>query len=167
MESHDLLADHVGRIQELYAAALDGLDPTLAHQRPAGVGNPVVWLLWHTARVQDDHVAALAGVSQAWERWADRFDLPLRRDDIGYGHTSAEVDAVRVADLGLLGGYHADVHALSLDYVSGVGASELDRVVDDAWDPPVTAGVRLVSVVGDCLQHLGQAAYVRGLLTPS
>jgi hypothetical protein len=36
--------------------------------------------------------------------------------------------------------------------------------VDQSWDPPVTAGVRLISIVGDCLQHLGQAAYVKGLL---
>ena len=36
-------------------------------------------------------------------------------------------------------------------------------MVDEHWDPPVTAGVRLVSVIGDALQHLGQAAYVKGL----
>lgn len=167
METRDLLADHAERIQELYAAALDGLDLDAAHVRPAGRGNPIAWLLWHTARVQDDHVAALAGVPQAWDSWADRFDLPFSRADIGYGHDSAEVDAVRLADLDLLGGYHHDVHVLTLDYLRRVDGDELDRVVDDAWDPPVTAGVRLVSVVGDCLQHLGQAAYVRGLLDGS
>ena len=58
------------------------------------------------------------------------------------------------------------MHQLTLAYLSRVTSEELDRVVDRRWDPPVTAGVRLVSVVGDCLQHLGQAAYVRGLLTP-
>jgi len=36
-------------------------------------------------------------------------------------------------------------------------------VVDELYSPPVTLGVRLVSIVDDCLQHLGQAAYVRGL----
>ena len=38
-----------------------------------------------------------------------------------------------------------------------------DRVVDERWDPPVTLGVRLVSVISDDLQHVGQAAYLRGL----
>ena len=42
--------------------------------------------------------------------------------------------------------------------------ADLDRVVDRRWDPPVTLGVRLVSVADDSLQHVGQAAYVRGLL---
>lgn len=164
MQSSDLLLDHAERIAELYGHQLDGLDHATAHHRVQGVGNPVVWLLWHTARVQDDHVAALAGVPQAWDTWAPRFALPLEHEDIGYGHLDRDVDLVRVQDLGLLAGYHADVHRLTGDYVRTVDAEELDRLVDDAWDPPVTAGVRLVSVVGDCLQHLGQAAFVRGLL---
>jgi hypothetical protein len=37
-------------------------------------------------------------------------------------------------------------------------------VVDEAYDPPVTLGVRLVSVLSDDLQHVGQAAYARGLI---
>ena len=40
-----------------------------------------------------------------------------------------------------------------------------DRVVDRTWDPPVTLGVRLVSILDDDTQHAGQAAYVRGLLS--
>ena len=46
----------------------------------------------------------------------------------------------------------------------GLSDDDLDRIVDRAWDPPVTLGVRLVSVVNDDTQHVGQAAYVRGLL---
>lgn len=177
MDSRDLLLDHLDRVRELVEATVDGLPLDLAHVRPAlsgpgaraeggeGRGNSIVWLLWHTARVQDDHVAGLAGVAQAWDAWAPRFSLPLEHADIGYGHDDADVDAVRVADLQLLADYHGAVHRLSREYVARVDADELDRVVDEGWDPPVTAGVRLVSVVGDCLQHLGQAAYVRGLLT--
>lgn len=168
MDTRELLTDHVERVRELYAAARADLDLATAHQRPAVAGstggNPIVWLLWHTARVQDDHVAGLAGTDQAWAAWESRFHLPLDSGDIGYGHSSAEVDGVRVDDLDLLVDYHRAVHDLSLDYLARVDADELDRVVDDHWDPPVTAGVRLVSVIGDCLQHLGQAAYVKGLL---
>jgi hypothetical protein len=164
MEISELLVDSFGRIRELYAGVPDDLDLETAHGRPEGVGNPIVWLLWHTARVQDDHVAGLAGTTQAWhDGWADRFGLPLDEDDIGYGHSSEEVDAVRVESLQDLVDYHEAVHRLSLEYVERIEPAELDRVVDRSWDPPVTAGVRLVSVLGDCLQHLGQAAYVKGL----
>ena len=133
---------------------------------PTATGNSIAWLLWHTARVQDDHVSGLAGHRQAWhDGWVEAFGLPFDVDDIGYGHTSEQVDAVRIEDLGPLVEYHEAVHQFTLDYLGRVDADELDRVVDRRWDPPVTAGVRLVSVVGDCLQHLGQAAYVKGLLS--
>lgn len=164
METSELLIDSFERVRELYAATLEDLDPETAHRRLEGFGNPIVWLLWHTARVQDDHVAGLMGEKQAWsDGWAQRFALPFDQDDIGYGHSSDDVDAVRVDDLQDLAGYHLAVHRLSLAYLERLDAAELDRVVDRNWNPPVTAGARLVSVLGDCLQHLGQAAYVKGL----
>lgn len=165
MDTHDLLVDAFGRIEETFADLAEGLDTELLHHRPGGTGNPIGWLLWHLARVQDDHVAGIAGAPQVWEQWQARFGLDHGPDDIGYGHTSAQVDAVRIGDPSLLTGYHADVHRATLACLDGLDEAGLDRVVDRRWDPPVTAGVRLVSVIGDCLQHLGQAAYVKGLLT--
>jgi hypothetical protein len=47
-------------------------------------------------------------------------------------------------------------------YLAGVDAAELDRIIDRSYDPPVSVGVRLVSVISDNLQHAGQALYVRG-----
>ena len=58
----------------------------------------------------------------------------------------------------LLTGYHDAVHEQTIRLVSGVTDADLSRVVDEAWDPPVTLGVRLVSVISDCLQHAGQAS---------
>jgi hypothetical protein len=42
--------------------------------------------------------------------------------------------------------------------------TDLDRVVYESWDPPVTLSVRLMSVISDDLEHAGQAALVRGIL---
>ena len=164
MDTSELLTDAFGRIHALYADIAADLPPEAAQQRPEGTGNSIVWLLWHTARVQDDHVAGLSGGTQAWhDGWAERFALPFDRNDIGYGHSSDEVDAVRVERLEDLVDYHQSVHQLTLAYLERVDHDELDRIVDRHWDPPVTAGARLVSILGDCLQHLGQAAYVNGL----
>ncbi len=109
-------------------------------------------------------MCGLSGEEQVWTRdgWCDRFGLPFASDVHGYGHSSADVAKVQVGPE-LLDGYHAAVHAMTLRYVEGVTPGELARVADTSWDPPVTAGVRLVSVIGDCLAHLGQADYVRGL----
>lgn len=159
---HDLLVDSFTRVHELVEQLADGLSPTGATFRPDPEANSIGWLLWHLARVQDDHVAELAQVAQVWPAWRDRFGLPFDPDATGYGQSPAEVAQVRVGG-DLLAGYHRDVHELSLRYVREISAEELRRVVDERWDPPVTASVRLVSVLGHALQHLGQASYVLGL----
>ncbi len=168
MEIPELLTDQATRIRELYGDLARDLDADSLNHRPAGTGqaagNSLAWLLWHVARVQDEHVAHLAGEPQRWAEWQHRLGLDNGLDDIGYGHTSEQVDALRVTEPTLLIAYHADVHDLTIAYLAQVDANELDRVVDDQWDPPVTAGVRLVSLLGDCLQHLGQVGYVKGLL---
>jgi hypothetical protein len=164
MDSRDLLSDSFSRIDDLVREVAQGLGPDQLNHRLDGRGNPIGWLLWHLTRVQDDHVAGLAGTDQCWPRWQARFAVPFDQGTVGYGHSSADVDRVRIEDPALLVGYHADVHQATLRYLERVDVAELDRIVDRRWDPPVSAGVRLVSVQGDCLQHLGQAAYVRGLL---
>jgi hypothetical protein len=165
MLAAEVLADGFGRIREVVRQTLDGLSAEDLAARPTGRGNPVGWLVWHLARVQDDHVADAFGAEQVWtgEGWAERSGLPLDFRDTGYGHTADEVDAVRV-DPDLLLGYVEAVHARTAEHLSAVTDPDLDRVVDTSYDPPVTLGVRLVSVLGDDLQHAGQAAYVRGLL---
>lgn len=165
MDTRDLLTDAFGRIRGIFEEVADGLDTAALQRRPDGAGNSIGWLLWHLTRVQDDHVAGITGEPQVWEQWQERFGLPNGTDDIGYGHSSEQVDAVRIEDPALLADYHAEVHRATLACLDGLDDAGLDRVVDRRWDPPVTAGVRLVSVVSDCLQHLGQAAYLKGLPT--
>ena len=167
MDVRGLLTEGFGRITELYVDVAGGLDGESLRHRPGGTGNPIGWLLWHLARVQDDHVAHLAGEPQVWERFQERFGLPNGTDDIGYGHTSEQVAAIRIADVSLLVDYHHEVTLATARYLQTVDEAELEREVDQRFDPPVTAGVRLVSIQGDCLQHLGQAAYVKGLLRSS
>jgi uncharacterized damage-inducible protein DinB len=166
MDVRGVLTEGSGRIPELYADIAGGLDDESLRHRPGGTGNPIGWLLWHLARVQDDHIADLAGGSQVWEQFQDRFGLPNGTDDIGYGHTSEQVDALRIEDPELLVEYHHEVTLATARYLLTVDERELEREVDQRWDPPVTAGQRLISIQGDCLQHLGQAAYVKGLLRP-
>jgi uncharacterized damage-inducible protein DinB len=166
VKSADLLTDAFGRIQEEVRQAVTGLTPEQLTYRIGGESNSIAWLVWHLTRVQDDHVADVAGVEQAWtgQGWAERFALDLPPEDTGYGHTDAEVAAVRVGSPDLLIGYHDAVHEQTVRYVSTLRDADLDRVVDEAWDPPVTLGVRLISVIDDDTQHAGQAAFVRGLL---
>lgn len=166
MTPAQLLTDAFERVADAVPDLLDGLSDDDLAWRPDADANPVGWLVWHLLRVQDDHVADVAGLDQVWtaQGFASRFDVPYDVADHGYGHTSEQVGALRTS-AGLLVDYAAAVHRQTLGFLGGLGEADLDRVVDERWDPPVTLGARLVSVVNDDTQHLGQAAYVRGLLS--
>jgi uncharacterized damage-inducible protein DinB len=157
-----ILIDAFGRVRGLVIDLTDDLTEEIATYRPDPGANSIAWLIWHVSRIQDDHVADLAQVEQAWVEWRERFGLPFGKWATGYGQGPEEVAAVRVSG-DLLADYHRAVHELTQRYLESITAEELDRIVDTHWDPPVTAAVRLVSVIGDTMQHLGQAAYVRGL----
>ena len=161
----DLLTDAFGRIRDGAHRVVSDLDDDALAWRPAPQANPIGWLVWHLLRIQDDHVADVAGTEQVWtaQGYAGRAGLPFADDATGFGQSSDEVGRLRV-QAGLLGEYADAVTDATLSFLATVGTSDLDRVVDDSWDPPVTLAVRLVSVVGDDLQHLGQASYVKGLL---
>ncbi|HET9895858.1 MAG TPA: DUF664 domain-containing protein [Streptosporangiaceae bacterium] len=166
MRSAGLLEDGLGRVSEVVREVVTGLDADQLAFRPSPRANSIGWLVWHLTRVQDDHVAEVAGMPQAWtaDGWSERFGLPFADSETGYGHDAAQVEAVR-AHGDLLTGYHDVVHAKSVAFVRGLTDGDLDRIVDERWDPPVSLGVRLISVIDDGAQHAGQAAYVRGLLT--
>lgn len=165
MTSADVLTDAYERIREVVHEAADGLDERALTHRVDPAANTIAWLIWHLARVQDDHVADAAQVEQVWtaQGWYDRFALPIGKGATGYGDSAADVARLR-APAELLTGYYDAVHEQTLRYVRGLTDADLARVVDTDWDPPVTLGVRLVSVISDDLQHAGQAAFLRGVI---
>ncbi|MBT2448859.1 DinB family protein [Streptomyces sp. ISL-43] len=166
MKGTELLADAFDRIHGVVHEVVEGLDAERLDARIDPGANSITWLVWHLTRIQDDHVADAAGWEQVWnaQGYDERFALSLPAGATGYGHTARQAAAVRVASGDLLLEYFDAVHAQTGRFLRELTAADLDRVVDERWDPPVTLGVRLVSVIGDDLQHAGQAAYVRGVL---
>jgi hypothetical protein len=163
--ARELLRDAFTRLIEHVDELTDGLTGEQANYRPSPDANSIAWLIWHSARVQDIQLAPIAGIEQVWiqDGWVDRFGLDLPRDDTGYGHGPEQVAKV-TASIDLLAGYYHAVHKVTLEFVAEVTAEDLARVVDRNWDPPVTASARLVSIIDDCAQHLGQAAYLLGIV---
>lgn len=157
------LIDTFGRVRDGVAACLEDIPASALSYRPDPAANPIAWLIWHLSRVQDDHLADAFDQPQRWHSggWAEKFALPFDDSATGYGQSAEEVGKIDVS-AELLLGYHDAVHDATCRYLS-VDDLDLERVVDENWDPPVTLGVRLISVVSDDLQHVGQAAYMRGL----
>lgn len=166
MDARDLLIDGIGRSREVCHLVLNGLDADAANQRPGGDHNSIGWLVWHLARQQDAQIARLAGGDQVWVRdgFVDRFALDVPPQSIGFGQTAEQAGKVVIRDLALLADYVDAATDATIAYVRGLDPASLDEVIDRSYTPPVTRGVRLVSIVDDASQHAGQAAYVRGLV---
>jgi hypothetical protein len=166
MTGAELLLDAFGRVRDVVHQAARGLTAEQLAARLDDDANSIAWLLWHLTRVQDDHVADAFGVEQVWfaQGWEQRFGLPFEPEATGYAHSSKDVAAVRVESAELLVGYFDAVYEQTVQCVKAVTEEDFDRIVDESWDPPVSLGVRLVSVVSDTLQHAGQAAFIRGVV---
>jgi hypothetical protein len=165
MRSAEVLADSFDRVREIVHAVVDGLTRDQLAVRLDGEANTIGWLVWHLTRVQDDHIAEVAGTEQVWvsSGHAEQFGLTLEVMDTGYGHTTAQVAAV-IVDAEPLRRYYDAVHEATLEFIGRLTDADLDRIVDERWDPPVTLGARLVSIIVDDVVHAGQAAYIRGIL---
>lgn len=165
MNGRDILLDPFGRTPDAVHDALEGLTAEELTTRLDHDANSIAWLVWHLSRIADDHVAEVSGREQVWTSggWAERWKLPFDEDDTGFGHTPEQVAAV-TGDARLLRAYFDAVHEMVIAYVGSLSDSDLDRVVDRRWDPPVTLGVRLVSVAGHNFEQAAQADFIRGIL---
>jgi hypothetical protein len=166
VDANAVLDDAFSRIPDAVRAAVEGLDADALRWRPAPGANTLAWLVWHLTRQQDAQVADLCDVEPVWtaDGWDQHFSLPEGANDHGYGWSSDQVAGLEVTDAEVLLDHLDAVSARCRELIAGLSTTDLDRVIDDSWDPPVTVGTRLVSVVDDAAQHAGQVGYVRGLL---
>ena len=166
MESKAVLLEVYGRIPPLVRDVINGLPADALIARPGPKANSIAWLVWHLTRVQDHHISDILKTEQLWVGgdWADRVGLAADPNNTGYGHAEDDVASIRPRDAAVLEAYLEAVQGRTVAMLERVAPLDLERVVDRRWDPPVTMGVRLVSIADDSLQHVGQAAYVRGLL---
>ena len=165
MNTSGVLIDAFGRIRELVRQSVVGAEPKGLSYRPEPGANSIAWLVWHLTRIQDDHLSDAAGIEQAWtaDGWHQRFGMEPDPHNTGHGHGPDEVAAIP-AEGELLIAHHEAVADRSVMYLADLDDAELNRIIDRSYDPPVTVGVRLVSVISDNLQHAGQARYLRGVI---
>lgn len=166
MHSRDLLRDAFTRVRELVHTAANGLDRDGLTYRPEPGANSIAWLIWHLTRIQDDHVSEIAGLEQAWvaDSWAAKFGMEPDPKNDGRGHGPEQVAGISQEGPELLIAYQNAVSDRTFAYLETVDENELDRIIDRSYDPPVSVGVRLVSVISDNIQHAGQARYLRGVV---
>jgi len=167
MEWHDLLADGFDRLPEFLGKVMDGLSEEDLRWQPRPDSNSIGWLVWHLIRQQDAQIAALMGEEQLWikKSWHVKFNRPADPNDIGFGHTPEQAAAFEPPDTEILLDYLKAAVNRSKQYLRSLSKDDLDHELDEPqYQPLPTVGVRIVSILDDCVLHAGQAAYVRGLL---
>lgn len=164
MTTNKILIDAFERISEEVHTTLDQLSTKDLIYQPTKNSNSIAWLVWHLSRVQDSQIADLIDGKQVWENgWYEKFKLPFDKQATGYGQNSKDVLKVQPS-LDLLLGYYNQVHSRTVKYLAELKDSDYSKIVDTRWTPPVSLAARLISTISDDLQHIGQAAYIKGLL---
>jgi len=168
MEWQQLITDLFLRISQALEQALEGLSVEDLNQRPRPDCNSIGWLAWHLTRSHDRNLSELAGEEQLWTRdgWLARFGRAADPAETGFGHSVEDAAAFQSPGRQLLLEYHRAVVERLKHYVSStLSETELER---ESYSPTFgntrIVRARLAGVISEGLQHVGQAAYVRGLL---
>ncbi len=162
--TNKILIDAFERVSEEVHMTLTQLSAKDLNYQPTKNSNSISWLIWHLSRIQDSQVADLIEGKQVWNNgWYEKFDLPFDREATGYGQNSKDVSKVQTT-IELLLGYYDQVHSRTVQYLASLNDSDYNRIVDTRWTPSVSLATRLISIISDDLQHIGQAAYIKGLL---
>jgi hypothetical protein len=164
MEWRQFPIDAFERILQTLEKALIGMTQADLNEQPRPDCNSMGWLAWHLTRTQDRSIADLTGEKQLWikDNWYARFSRASDAADTGFGHKPEDVAAFKSPDVATVLGYHKAVLQKTKQYLGSLSTTELGRKLDHPRFPTVEA--RLVATLNDGLQHVGQIAYVRGLL---
>ena len=167
MECHKLIMDGYDRILQALEHALSGLTEDDLNEQPHPDCYSIGWLAWHLTRLQDDYIADLMGEDQLWAKdmWYTKFNRAPDLEDIGLSHTAEDIAAFRSVNVDTLLEYHRAVLHRTKQYIATLSMDDLARELNEPWfHTPPTVAVRLMTVMSDSLQHVGQIAYVRDLL---
>jgi uncharacterized damage-inducible protein DinB len=164
MEFQQLLVGVFERVSQVLEEALDGLNQDDLSYLPQADCNSIGWLTWHLTRVQDSTISRLTGKEQLWiaEKWYSKFNRNADSTDNGVGHSSKDVSNFQSPDTETLLDYHHAVLKQTNEYVGKLSTNELGREID--WPRFPTVGLLLAAQISETLQHVGQIAYLRGML---
>ena len=165
MGATDIYLEAIKRSDADLRRALEGLTTEDVRKQPAGEGsNPISWLVWHLTRTRDNISSSIVGRKPLWESegWGAKFGM-------SDGIPSFKPDNVHTFDpksIETLTGYFEAVAANSLKIIEGLQESDMSRMVESTIPgrPAQPVVGRLAVILNDNIQHVGQVAYLRGLI---
>ncbi|MDA1215963.1 MAG: DinB family protein [Chloroflexi bacterium] len=165
MDTGTFFLNALGRADGTLKRALEGLTREELMQQPAGPGsNPIGWLAWHLTRVQDGYGSRIAGVEQVWrtQKWYEKFGL----EETPPSYKPETVGTFDPISAELLLEYYEMVKTATVGYIASLSAEDWERQLPqiDPSRPPQTVADGVAIITSDNIQHIGQIAYVRGLI---
>ncbi len=168
MEFQLLITDYFIRISDELERVLDGLTIEDLNKQPVPGANSIGWLAWHLTRSDDRNLSELYRKQQLWikDRWHERFGRVPDPSETGVGHNSEEMVSFESPDGKTILKYHHAVLERAKKYIeNNLSEAELKRrVKSPTLKNTNTVRGRLLGIVSEGFQHVGQAAYVRGLI---
>ena len=145
--------------------AVDGLTPAELRWQPTLASNPISWIVWHMARVEDRWVnRVLRGGVELWisDGWHEKFGMS--EEAHGFGETADQVRAMPDVAMSDLLDYFDAVRQSTLAHLEQMTPLELGTT----YPHPRLTGITGAWILGHILveesQHLGQVAYIRGMI---
>ncbi len=168
MEATELIEKMLKMNSGMMEMMLDGL-PDEKLNEPLGEGcNPIGWLLWHKARVEDTAIACVSGGSQIWgdEGWGEKFKTNPAPDNMGFGQKPDEVKSMKFTRENLVG-YARAVREKTGAALKSLSPQDLDKEIPDMVPGQTIRAGELLgrAILLDNFQHSGQACYLRGYYT--
>ncbi|MCB1000171.1 MAG: DinB family protein [Ilumatobacteraceae bacterium] len=154
------------RVQRELHVALEGRAASSLDRAQVVDLNPPGWLAWHLTRSYDRNVSEIAEQEQRWTEcgWHARFGRPADPGDTGFGHSNHDVALFRTPSAEVTLAYHDDVVTMVLAWLETAPDGDLSRI---ATSPTLgnNASVldRLVGILNEALQHLGQINLTLGM----
>jgi uncharacterized damage-inducible protein DinB len=167
MDVRDFAIHSLDEVQEVLTRSVEGLTQEELMSQPQPRANNIAFMLWHMARVEDWFFHYLfQRVPQLWEsgRWHEKMDLPEDPKVTGFGYTAEQVAGFPSVQVSDLMAYSEAVRADTAEYLRNMDAARLDEKVTSRLLGEVSIGSLISHLVVELAQHVGQIAYVRGLV---
>ena len=162
MQAKELTLRFLNQSQENLTKSLDGLTQEEVAWSPGAECNNIAFIFWHISRVEDFFVNRVIQRQKELydvEGWQQKLGTP----DKAYQLTLEELQEWPVPKLEVLFGYANAVREKTLSFVQSIPNEHLSELARPER-PPDTIGDILSNLVFEIQLHVGQIAYLHGML---
>ena len=164
MDFRDILKSQLSEYMEQLELAIGGLTEDERRYQPTPQSNHIDFIVWHMARVEDTLLnRAILRRPDLWERdgWDER--LGINEEGNGYRFSAEQAAGIPAFSLDMLMEYYMSVRREFFDYINSLTEEDLISLPNPRR-PEFPVGETLKHIVVEEAQHVGQIAYIRGML---